>query len=163
MLKRALSLLFIISLLFSITSCGDEAEPPMLSHKEFRLPLPEGYVAVENGDFDATVSNGRYMIAVRRISFIAGMQQDGIPETLTDVEFGELYLEKCHRYEEVQKTTVAYAEYFDSSNGVEHYYVETFYRSPYAYFALLFVSPAELAGEAEGVFLELANKVYFTA
>ena len=162
MLKRGLSLIFVLAILFSITSCGDEVESPMLSHKEFRLPLPEGYEVVENSDFDVTVSNGRYMIAVRRISFIAGMLQDAIPETLTDVEFGELYLKNCHRYEEVKKTTVAYAEYFDSSNGVEHYYVETFHRSPYAYFALLFVSYAEHAGEAESVFLELANKVYFT-
>ena len=163
MLKRALSLLFILSLLFSFTSCGDEEAPPMLSHCELRLPLPDGYTEVENDVYDAAVSNGLYMIALTRISFIAGMMGDGIPETLTDIEFGELYLEKCSRDEEVKRDTVAYAEYFDKSGAAEYYYVEAFYRSQYAYFVILFVSPAELAGEAEGVFLELANKVYFTA
>jgi hypothetical protein len=135
----------------------------MLGHCELRLPLYEGFYEVKNENYDVTFSNGKYMIALTRIPFESGMMFDNIPETLTDVEFGELYLEKCSRDAEVKRDTVAYAEYFDKSGAADYYYVEAFYRSQYAYFVILFVSPAELAGEAERVFLELANKVYFIA
>ena len=159
MVKRVFTLLFLLILSFNLVSCEDEA--PMLRHCELRLPLYEGFYEVKNENYDALFSNGKYMIALTRIPFESAMKYDNIPETLTDVEFGELYLEKCEREAEVYKKGVAYTEYSDMSGESELYYLEAFYRSPYAYFALLFASHASLSEEARTEFLDLAGKVYF--
>ena len=158
--KRFLLVLISLSLTLALFSCGNGE--PELSHAELRMPLEEGYSEVESDVYDVLYSNGRYMIALTRISFVAGMLGEGIPETLTDVEFAELYLEKCSRDAEVMTDGVAYAEYFDTSGSVEYYYLEAFYRSQYAYFAILFVSDADLSEAARADFLDFAKSVYFT-
>ena len=158
--KRFLSLFLALMLSLSLFSCDDGE--PMLSHAELRMPLPEGYFESESDVYDALYSNGVYMIALTRISFVAGMLGEGIPETLTDVEFAELYLEKCSRDAEIKTDVVTYAEYFDVSGSNEYYYLEAFYRSRYAYFAILFVSDADASEAARTDFLDFAKSVYFT-
>lgn len=160
LIKRSLALLLVALISLSLLSC-DEDEP-MLSHAELRMPLTEGYSETESDVYDALYSNGRYMIALTRISFVAGMLGEGIPETLTDVEFAELYLEKCSRDAEILTDGVTYVEYSDVSGSDEFYYLEAFYRSRYAYFVILFVSDAALAGVARTDFLDFAKSVYFT-
>lgn len=158
--KRFLSLLLVIVLSFALFSCGDDE--PILSHAELRMPLREGYSETASDTYDALFSNGRYMIALTRISFVAGMLGEGIPETLTNVEFAELYLEKCGRDAEIMTDGVTYVEYYDMGASDEFYYLEAFYRSQYAYFVILFVSDATVSGIARAEFLELARSVYFT-
>jgi hypothetical protein len=126
------------------------------------MPIGDGYSSVETDNYDLLYTNGRYMIAVTRISFVAGMMGEGIPETLSEVEFAEFYLEKCSREAAVIEDEVTYVEYYDESADGELYYLEAFYRSPYAYFVILFVSSASLDAESGPVFLELAKNVYFT-
>ncbi len=162
MIKRIFALISLLLVIFSFVSCEDE-KTPMLKHCELRLPLPEGFYEVENENFDVTFSNGKYMIALTRIPFEGGMKYDNIPETLTDVEFGEVYLKLCKREEEVYKNGVAYTEYSDMSGDNELYYLEAFYRSPYAYFAILFASHASASENARVDFLDLAGKVYFVS
>lgn len=160
MVKRAFTLLLVAVISLSLISCGDDE--PMLSHAELRMPLDEGYSETESDVYDALYSNGRYMIALTRISFVAGMLGEGIPETLTDVEFAELYLEKCSRDAEIMTDGVTYVEYSDVSGSDEFYYLEAFYRSRYAYFVILFVSDAALSKTARADFLDFAKSVYFT-
>lgn len=157
--KRIFSLLLVAVILLTVSSCDDE---PMLSHCELRMPLPERYTESESDVYDVLYSNGRYMIALTRISFVAGMLGEGIPETLTDVEFAELYLEKCSREAEIKSDGVVYVEYHDTTGSDEYYYLEAFYRSQYAYFAILFVSDATAEDVARESFLSFAKSVYFT-
>ena len=161
LIKRTLSALLIIVSLVTLFGCDGE-KVNTLSHCEFRMPLPDEYSAVESNDYDAVYSNGSYMIALTRISFIAGMMGEGIPETLTEVEFAELYLEKCSREASVINDGVTYVEYYDMSGNDELFYLEAFYRSPYAYFVVLFVSGASLEDSARPEFLDFAESVYFT-
>lgn len=160
MLKRILCSALLFAFLVSLVSCGGDGAP-VLSHCELRLQLPEGYASVDSDSYDAVYSNGDYMIALTRISFVAGTLE-GIPETMTESEFADFYLEKCSREANVISDGVTYAEYYEPSGGTEHFYLEAFYRSPYAYFVILFASDVSREAEARGVFLDLAEKVYFT-
>ena len=159
MIKRLYSCVLLFSLLSMLFSCGDDEV--VLSHCELCLALSSDYREVESDIYDAVYSNGDYVIAVTRISFVAGIVE-GIPETMSDFEFAEFYLDKCSREATVVKDEVTYASYVESDGVSEHFYLEAFYRSPYAYFVVLFASDISRETEANEVFLDLAERVRFT-
>ena len=161
MTKKGLSFLVVLSLCFSLFSCSDEKGAPY-SHCEFVIPLSEDFYEVENKDFDVSYSNDEYVVAVLRISFVAGINE-GIPETLTPYEFGRFWVEKCDRGAYVNDGEIAYCEYYDASGIKELYYLEAFFRSQYAYFVVLFASDSEKDDEAREEFLNYASGVYFTS
>jgi hypothetical protein len=125
------------------------------------ISLSDDFTKVSNEDFDITYSNGKYAVAVLRISFVAAVKE-GIPETMTTVEFAEFWLDKCNRSANVITTPLAYAEYYDSESGGENFYLEAFYRSKYAYFVVLFMAKAADENEGRVDFLNYAESVCFT-
>ena len=157
MIKRIFALILTAVLTLSIISCEDE---PKYSHCELILPLTNDYREVDNENFDVTYSNGKNMVAVLRISFVAGLG-DGIPETMTAVEFRDYWLNRLDRYAILSDGDVAYCEYYDGEGEEEIYYLEAFYRSQYAYFVVLFATDAsrEVSGRSE--FLTYIEKVKF--
>ena len=159
MIKRFLSFVLFTALLLSLLSCADE--DTVIVHCEFRLSLPNGYDELESDVYDVLVTNGEYMIAVTRISFWGGMHE-GIPQTMSEVEFAEFYLEKCSRNANIIKDGVTYAEYYSENGEAEHFCLEAFYRSPDAYFVVLFASHVSREETARPVFLDLAEEVTFT-
>lgn len=144
-------------LTLSLVGCGEDE----YSHAELHIGLPEDFETVENASFDKTYSDGRSAVAILRLSFVA-CYKEGIPETMTAAEFGELWLERCNRVAYIQKEgEVSYAVYYDGVGEDEQFYLEAFYRSHYAYFVVLFATNAERAEEAEEEFLIYADSVYF--
>ena len=159
MYKRIFFLLVIIAVSFQVVSCGDGDKP--VAYCEMRIPLEDGFYSVENENFDATYTNGKYLVAILRISFVAGIGE-GIPETLTPYEFGEFWLDKCERYANMISDGVAYCEYYDTEGDTEHFYLEAFYRSRYAYFVVLFGTDSARESDGRVDFLSYAQGVYFT-
>ena len=158
MYKRVISAIIILAVSLSIISCSKDSD---YSHCEMVIPLDNGYREIKNQDFDKTYSNGEYVVAILRISFVAAVNE-GIPETMTDVEFAEFWLEKCGREANVINDGVTYAEYYDGSPNSESFYLEAFYRSNYAYFVILFASDISAEEFARFEFLNYAEQVYFT-
>ena len=165
MIKRTLSCALIICVMLSLFSCGDSDDiregGVVLEHCELRLPLPDGYYGIESDIYDKVYTNGEYMIALTRMSFDA-CANEGIPSIMSESEFAEFYLKKCEREANVNTDPIVYADYFDSNGSDEHYYMETFYRSPYAYFIILFASDVSRAEDASEDFFGFAKQVYFT-
>ncbi|MBE6644765.1 MAG: hypothetical protein E7612_05225 [Ruminococcaceae bacterium] len=161
MIKRLIFLLVLIAITFSlVTSCSDGGG--IFSYCEANLPLGDGFKSVSDENFDAVWSNGKYTMALLRISFVAGVSE-GIAETMTPYEFGLFWLDRCARDANLIKDGSVYCEYygFGESGAEEVFYLEAFYRSAYAYFVILFAAPAadEEAGRVD--FLSYASNVYF--
>lgn len=159
MIKRFIFLLVSVAMTLSFASCSDG--DTVFSYCEMRIGLPEEFREIDGENFDVTYYNGEYLTAILRLSFVAAMRE-GISETLTPYEFSEFWLEKCNRSANIISDGITYCEYYDDSSGQEHFYLEAFYRSPYAYFVILFSvnSKAEERGRVD--FLNYANSVYFT-
>ena len=157
LIKKLLALLLAALLLVFSVSCGKDT---VYSHAELIIGLDSDFKEVENRDFDVTYSNGKYMVAVLRISYVAGML-DGIPETMTTLEFGELWLTRCMRVATVMSGEITYAEYYSGIGAEEHYYFEAFYRSKYAYFAVIFATPEIFSESLREEFLAYTETVIF--
>ena len=144
-------------MILSLASCGGDT---VYSHCELVLPLEDEYVELESAVYDKVYTNETYVITVTRISFEAGMNE-GIPETLSLPQFAEYYLEKCSREANIIKGEIVYCEYYESEGGVEHFYFESFYRSPYAYFIVLFAAHSSIEQEARNDFIDYAKNIKF--
>ena len=159
MFKKLLSFVLALALSVSLISCSDG--DGAFSYCEMSIPLTEDFYPVESEKFDATYSNGNYAVAILRISFVAAVM-DGIPETLSAHDFGEIWLERCDRDANMISGDLAYCEYYEDAGGIEYFYLEAFYRSPYAYFVVLFTTAAELESTGRVDFLKFAKNVTFT-
>ena len=159
MIKRVVFLLVTVGILLTFTSCS--SEPSLLSYCEMRMPLGEGFYQTEDENFDVVYSNGKYLIAVLRISFVAAVSE-GIAETMTPYEFGEFWIEKCQRDANLINDGAVYCEYYGNSEDKEQFYLEAFYRSQYAYFVVLFASDSEAEDVGRVEFLNYAESIYFT-
>ena len=140
MLKKIIALILATLSLFTFTSCGG----PKYAHCELVLNLPDSFSERESDDYDAVFSDGEVFVGILRVSFAAGVT-DGIPETMTATEFGELWNDRCSRFADVKnKGGVTFSEYYDYYGGVDGYYFEAFYRSEHAYFVVLFATQKSL-------------------
>lgn len=157
MFKKLLALFLAVLISLFSSSCGKDE---IYSHCELIIGLSSDFDEVENKDFDVTYSNGKYMVAIVRISYVAGML-DGIPETLTPLEFGELWLTRCMRVATVMSGNITYTEYYSGIGDEEHYYFEVFYRSKYAYFVVLFATLSKNETEGREDFIRYAESVRF--
>ena len=157
MVKRIFALILTAVLMLSLVCCKNE---PEYSHCELILPLTSDYREVENENFDVTYSNGKNMVAVIRISFVAGLGE-GIPETMTAVEFRDFWLNKLNRQAILSDGDTAYCEYYDGKGEDEIYYLEAFYRSQYAYFVVLFATSATRESLGRSEFLNYIENVKF--
>ena len=157
MIKRLFALILTIVLALSIVSCEEKHK---YAHCELILPLTSDYQRVENENFDVAYSNGKNMVAVLRISFVAGMNE-GIPETMTTVEFRDFWLDKLDREAILADGEITYCEYYDGEAENETYYLEAFYRSKYAYFVVLFATNARREEDGRREFLSYTEKVKF--
>ena len=98
-----------------------------------------------------------------RFSFV-DCEEQGLLTTFTPRKFAQVYLERLDRtVDEGVKVhgDVPYFTYTDiASDGAGYFYMPTFYRTPYAYFIITFITPKtrEAAGRVE--FLEYISTVY---
>ena len=135
----------------------------MFSYCELKIGLSEDFYTVKDENFDAVYSNGKYTVAILRISFVAAVTEN-IPETMTPYEFGEFWIEKCNRDANIINDGSVYCEYYGyGEDGKEEYfYLESFYRSRYAYFVVLFATDSDLEDVGRVDFLRYAGSVNFT-
>lgn len=160
MLKKIIALILCLATLTVFVSCNKNKDRVKYGHCEMILPLSSDFYEVEDENFDVTYSNGKYVVAVLRLSFEAAINE-GIGETMTPHEFGRFWVEKCNRNAIVRTKTVTYCEYYEYAGIAEFYYLEAFLRSQYAYFVVLFASPSAYDDEAFDDFISYAEMIAF--
>ncbi len=157
MIKRIVSLLLLSVILVCISACGRDN---VFSHAEFNLPLPDDFYEVEAENSDMLMTNGEVTVAVTRYSYAS----DNIPSYLTAEVFADYCLDKSGVDSEVNMYgDIPYFAYYSSQSGSKLYCMVAFYSTPYAYFSVLFATPAALESVWREQFLVLADGVFYNS
>lgn len=161
--KVFVSLLLIVSIVFSFGSCKKE-KGTRVEYCELGIVLDEGFEAYDtDGAFHVAYSDGKTIVGISRFSFV-DCEEYGLLTTFTPRKFADVYLEMLDRtVDESVKVhgDVPYFTYTDTgSNGEMYFYMPTFYRTPYAYFIITFITPKARETEGRVEFLEYTSTVY---
>ena len=167
MRKRYLIAIFLLfSLLFTFTSCKKKDEGTKditVQYCELGLVLSEGFESYDSGGaFDVAYYDGNAIVGMTRYSFVDCIEY-GFLSTLDPEKFAEVHLQKTEKegVEIFKDGDVPYYSYtLTNSSGGEYFYLLAFYRTPYAYFVVTFITPAERSDEMKDVFLQYAKSAY---
>ena len=148
-----------MSLLF-LAGCKEKYE-----YLELGFKLSDDYYETKiEGKFDRAFTNDKILMGITRISLDACME-DGILTTHTPLKFASLYRERMELSdisEEVkERGDVPYFTYTRDSEGQKYLYVPTFYKSMYAYFVVIFITPLVAYEEQVDECLAMAQTFYF--
>lgn len=161
MIKRTLSVLLTLVLLLSLASCDDKDR---FEYCELGIILTEDFKSYDSeGAFNVAYSDGNTIVGIARYSFV-DCEELGLLSTYTPKKLAEVYLDMMDRT--VDEGVIVYGDvpYFTytetSDDGSEFFYMPTFYRTPYAYFVITFITPKsrEVVGRVE--FFEYISTVY---
>lgn len=157
---RLPALLVVISVLFSMFSCSNEQA---FEYCELGIVLTNDFDKYEsNGAYDAAYADGELIVGMTRISFVES-EEFGILTTHTPEKFARVY---CDTYvakgvEIFQHKDVPYYSYVNKgADGYRYFYMLTFYRTPFSYFIITFITPEyKLDVQKEKIF-EYIETVY---
>lgn len=182
-MRRAARLVFsalaLLSVIFSVSCQSTRA----YQHCEIILNLPKGYVErdpkepliiedaggiphaflMSNAEkTDLLLSDSRSVVALTRISHDAAIK-DGIVPVGSALDFAKLYRDLSGVEAEVyQHSEIPYYVYtLTSDKGVEFSFMATFYRTPFAYFVVLYVAASDVFSDIDEDFLSYASDVRF--
>ena len=157
-MKRFISCLIFIAILFSLGSCSSEVR---MEHCELGIILPDGFEPYDSdGTFDVAYTDGELIAGLARVSYPAGIES-GVSSTLTAHSFAEIYADRSGRVDSIvfDYGDCAYFTYADTVDYTTYRYTHTFYKTPYAYFVISFISKEGSAWSIEGT-LKLTKNVY---
>ncbi|MBO5946140.1 MAG: hypothetical protein J6Q69_05975 [Clostridia bacterium] len=161
MLKRLISLLLFISCLLGLVACGDEEEGfKTYSSEELSITLSDSFYQVEDPNSNLLLSNGKMTVSFKRLSFIDA-EASGISAAYSDVRFANFFLENSGIDSEVyMRADTPYYTYY-SEGETRLFCLASFYRTPYAYFILIFATSASLERSArDEIFAALETVEY---
>ena len=148
-----IALLLILALLTSLTSCSNEKR---VEYCEFGIILTDDFITYDtDGAFNVAYSDGNVIVGIARYSFV-DCEQLGL--------LASVYLDMMDRT--VDETVKSYGDipYFTytetAEDGSSYFYMPTFYRTPYAYFVITFITPKAREDEGRVEFFSYMNTVY---
>lgn len=161
MKKAFLPLILIISIIVSFSSCKKEKR---FEYCEIGIVLGNDFEDYDtDGAFNVAYSDGKTIVGISRLSFV-DCEEQGFLSTFTPRKFAEVYLNKLDRTIDDGIKVHGDVPYFTytktSSDGAEYFYMPTFYRTPYAYFIITFITPKEREAVGRAEFLEYMSTVY---
>ena len=143
MLKRLLSLFLLISCICSFVSCGEDDTPKTetFTSEELSITLSDSFYRVEDTSSNLLLTDGKMTVSFKRLSFIDA-EAVGVSAAYTDVRFAEYFLENSGIDGSVYTyiDTPYYTYYTDGEDRL--FCLASFYRTPYAYFVLIFATSA---------------------
>ena len=156
-----ISILLILSLLLSLTSCSDTER---VEYCELGIVLTRDFEPYESdGAFDLAYSDGKVIVGITRYSFV-DCEELGLLSTYTPLKLASVYMKMIDRTvtEDVKKRgDIPYFTYTEiSSDGYEYFYMPTFYRTQYAYFIITFITPKVREVEGRVEFYGYMDTVY---
>ena len=160
-IKGFLSALLILAMLLALPSCNRDRR---VEYCELGIILPKDFDEYDSdGAYNIAYSDGKTIVGIARYSFV-DCEEYGLLTTFTPMKLAEVYLDMMDRTvdETVKKQgDVPYFTYTETAeDGSQYFYMPTFYRTPYAYFVITFITPKvrEVQGRVE--FLEYIKTVY---
>lgn len=157
---RHIALFLIIVLLFSLISCDVNRE-----YCEIGIVLSGEYKEYDaDGTFDVAYSNGEMIVGILRFSTEACLEE-GIPITMTPLKFADFYKNNIDSGDNATATIehgdVPYFTYIKENGGIKYLYTPTFYKSYYAYFLIMFITPESLSSGYRVKIFDFVDTVYF--
>ena len=160
-MKKRIFICLILIVAILCTSCTREKR---IEYCELGIVLTKDFEPYDSeGAYSVAYSDGVAIVGISRFSFV-DCEELGLLTTFTPLKLAEVYLEMMDRTvdESVKKHgDVPYFSYtVISDDGEAFFYMPTFYRTPYAYFVITFITPKsrEMVGRVE--FLEYTRTVY---
>ena len=159
--KIFISLILIFSILLSFASCKKEKR---VEYCELGVVLTKDFELYDSdGAFNIAYSDGKTIVGISRYSFV-DCDELGLLTTYTPFKFAEVYLEMTDRQIDEDIKVAGDIPYFSYTNqksdGSVYFYMPTFYRTPYAYFVITFITPKAREDEGRVEFLEYMSTVY---
>lgn len=160
MKRSVISFILILALLFSLTACKKEKN---FEYCEIGIVLTRDFELYDSGGaFAVAYSDGKTIVGFTRYSFV-DCEEYGFLSTFTPLKFAEVYLGKMDEVNDIEIERSGDVPYFCFSRLTDegaYFYMPTFYRTPYAYFVITFITPLQREGEGRVEFLEYASSVY---
>lgn len=155
------SLVLIFAFLISILTGAHEKR---VEYCELGIILTDDFITYDSGGaFNVAYSDGKTVVGICRYSFV-DCEELGLLTTYTPKRLATVYLEMLGRTvdESVKvRGDVPYFTYTDTSqDGEEYFYMPTFYRTPYAYFVITFITPKVREVEGRVEFYGYMDTVY---
>lgn len=156
MSKRILSVIVILTLSLSLIACGENA----FVCGELSITLPGGYTERERPEgANMLISDGKSTLTFRRISLLDASEL-GIPAGLSAGDFAELFLEESGVTGVISSyNRTPYYTYYAKGASVNLFTLCAFYRTPYAYFILIFATGEERESEGREEYFSALDSV----
>ena len=150
-----------LAMILSFVSCSRHER---FEYCELGIILTKDFTAYDSeGAFNAAYSDGSTIVGFARYSFV-DCEQLGLLTTFTPTKFAEVYLEMMGRIVDDGVTRYGDVPYFTytevASDGSQYFYMPSFYRTPYAYFVITFITPRAREVEGRVEFLKYIDTVY---
>ena len=155
------SIVLILAILTSFFSCTNEKR---FEYCELGIVLTKDFGSYDSdGAFNVAYSDGNTIVGIARYSFVDCIEL-GLLTTYTPRKLAEVYLDMMDRTvdEGIEvHGDVPYFTYTESAeDGSSFFYMPTFYRTPYAYFVITFITPKSREAQGRVEFLEYISTVY---
>ena len=162
--RPLVALLLLLSLSLSSCGGGNEKDGIKIEHNELGIVLPRSFSRLDASDsFDIAYSNGEIFVGILRISLDYAAEAN-MPTTLTPMKLCEYY----RRESETENSSsiavhgdVPYYSYYDTSSSVRLFCISAFYRTPYAYFIIIFATSPDREAEAREEFFDAMSSVTY--
>jgi hypothetical protein len=130
---------------------------------ELGIILTKDFESYDHGGaFNEAYSDGKTVVGITRYSFV-DCEEYGFLSTFTPLKFAEVYLNKMEESDGIEIERSGDVPYFCFSRVTDegaYFYMPTFYRTPYAYFVITFITPLQREASGRAEFLEYAGSVY---
>ena len=156
-MKRKIFALFLVVATVFLGSCSREAR---LEHCELGILLPDAFREYDpQGAFDAAYACDNTIVGMTRVSFEAAAL-DGIASTLEARQFASVYKTGYGHDGRIRNyADVPYYSYTVDGNVASLTYYHTFYKTPYAFYIITFITPTK-GGVSSTNLLKLTENVY---
>ena len=158
MTKRLCVLALLLAFAVLLFGCGGDVSFTFL---DINLTLPAGYreeAAPESANM--LLTDGQSTVTVKRLSIIDAEEQ-GISGSYSDKQFAEFFLIRSGIDSNIASYgDVPYYSYYESSGAGKLFCISAFYRTPYAYFVITFITPKAREDEGRVEFYGYMDTVY---
>ena len=151
-----------LALLLTLISCKKEKA---FEYCELGIVLTDRFESYDSeGAYDVAYADGDLIVGISRFSFVDCEQEYGILATHSPLKFAQIHLARYGQSSDItvaQHGDVPYYSYSMSDlGGFEYFYMPTFYRTPYAYFVITFVTPYDNVKVQRDKIFEYIETVY---
>ena len=160
-IKLPLAIITLLSLILSLGGCRDEKR---VEYCELGIVLTDDFITYDtDGAFNVAYSDGNTVVGIARYSFV-NCEELGLLTTFTPLKLANVYLDMMDRTVDEavkERGDIPYFTYTETAkDGSSYFYMPTFYRTPYAYFVITFITPKVREAEGRVEFLKYTETVY---